>query len=170
MKKATPAQYDTVLVRIKPDGGPLPSQLLNSESVLFQSQLSHCVVTESGLQVAQVRAIFTLPPQLATYDHPLVYIEWFNATRASADATGLYRVSPAHDRGGARSASVIPITRIERSCHLVPRFGRAVSRSWKTDKVLELCKDFYINHYLRHHDFVLFVEEILYSSTAHRKI
>ena len=60
--------------------------------------LSHHALSESGLQVAQVRAIFTLPPQLASYDHPLVYVEWFNATCAPADVTGLYRVSRAHER------------------------------------------------------------------------
>ncbi|KAJ7123865.1 Zn-finger domain-containing protein [Mycena crocata] len=30
-----------------------------------------------GLRVAQIRAIFTLPPQYGTYPHPLAYIEWF---------------------------------------------------------------------------------------------
>ncbi|KAJ7722483.1 hypothetical protein B0H14DRAFT_2180354, partial [Mycena olivaceomarginata] len=30
-----------------------------------------------GLRVAQIRAIFRLPPQYGTYPHPLAYIGWF---------------------------------------------------------------------------------------------
>ncbi|KAJ7877544.1 hypothetical protein B0H14DRAFT_2285187, partial [Mycena olivaceomarginata] len=30
-----------------------------------------------GLRVAQIRAIFCLPPQYGTCPHPLAYIEWF---------------------------------------------------------------------------------------------
>ena len=45
---------------------------------------------------------------------------------------------------------------IVRSCHLIPVFGRSVDSTWTSDRVLDQAKLFYLNPYLRHHDFYLF--------------
>jgi len=55
-----------------------------------------------------------------------------------------------------RYRSIIPVSQIARSCHLIPVFGPEVGLEWNTNNVLEESKEFYLNHYLRHLDFVLF--------------
>jgi hypothetical protein len=52
-------------------------------------------------------------------------------------------------------ASVIPLEEIIRTCHLSPVFGRASASSlhWTADTVLSEAPSFYLNPYLRHHDF-----------------
>ena len=67
----------------------------------------------------------------------------------------MYQVSRS-TRSGYRQASIIAVDQIERLIHLVPKFGRQVDRTWTVDDVLELCKTFYVNPYLRHLDFLLF--------------
>jgi hypothetical protein len=54
-----------------------------------------------------------------------------------------------------RNASIIPVSQIARSCHLIPVFGQEIDARWTTHNVLEESKEFYVNHYLRHLDFVL---------------
>jgi hypothetical protein len=56
---------------------------------------------------------------------------------------------------GRLSSSVIPITDIERTCHLVPDFGKAIPENWTSSNVLDIAKAFYINPYLRHRDFYI---------------
>jgi len=52
-------------------------------------------------------------------------------------------------------ASVIPLTDIVQSCHLMPVFGRAsaLSLGWTAEAVLHEATSFYLNPYLRHRDF-----------------
>ena len=52
-------------------------------------------------------------------------------------------------------ASVIPVTWIVRSCHLSPNFGRQISEAWSSSSVLDDARTFFLNPYLRHHDFYL---------------
>ena len=108
-----------------------------------------------GLKVAQVRVIFALPEEYGTFRHPLAYVEWFTPFRTPAQDLGMYQVSRS-TRSGYRRASIITVDQIERLIHLVPKFGRQVDRTWTVDDVLELCKTFYVNPYLRHLDFLLF--------------
>ena len=112
-----------------------------------------------GLRVARVRAIFTLP---ATYDaaifnihDPLAYVEWFTPFQVVDPATGMYVVSHS-TRQHRRFASIISITDIVRTCHLIPVWGKRIDPSWTSDTVLDRCTKFFVNPYLRHHDFVLF--------------
>ncbi|KAH9923117.1 uncharacterized protein BXZ73DRAFT_91463 [Epithele typhae] len=101
---------------------------------------------EPGLRVARVRAIFRMPAGFGThFKHPLAYVECVN---------GMFRVSVSTNNYRRRS-SIIPVTSIVRSCHLIPVWGREVDRTWTTDNVLDKCERFFLNPYLRHHDFVL---------------
>lgn len=52
-------------------------------------------------------------------------------------------------------ASVIPVTWIVRSCHLSPNFGRQIPEAWSSSSVLDDARTFFLNPYLRHHDFYL---------------
>ncbi|KAI0694820.1 hypothetical protein C8Q76DRAFT_634235 [Earliella scabrosa] len=112
-----------------------------------------------GLRVARVRAIFTLPSSYdaAIFDihDPLAYVEWFTPFQVVDPATGMYIVSHS-TRQHRRFASIIPITDIIRTCHLIPVWGKRIDPSWTSDTVLDRCTKFFVNPYLRHHDFVLF--------------
>ncbi|KAJ7506471.1 Zn-finger domain-containing protein [Mycena galericulata] len=64
-----------------------------------------------GLRVAQIRVIFTLPPQYGTYTHPLAYIEWFTPFNRPDKTSGMYtihRSSRAHHRNSAGPRSLTP--------------------------------------------------------------
>ncbi|KAI0673307.1 hypothetical protein C8Q78DRAFT_941151, partial [Trametes maxima] len=54
---------------------------------------------------------------------PLAYVEWFTSFTAVDSATGMYVVSPS-TRRHERNVSVIPLTYIVRSCHLIPVWGK----------------------------------------------
>ncbi|GJE96279.1 hypothetical protein PsYK624_124730 [Phanerochaete sordida] len=112
----------------------------------------------SSLSVGLVRAIFRAPDawsQLAP--HPLLYIEWFTPLTTFDPDLAMYSVTPSKSRRhrGFRSASVVPVTQIVRTCHLIPRWGPSIDPDWCQEDIYENCKDFLVNPYLRHSDFVL---------------
>ncbi|KAJ7893406.1 hypothetical protein B0H14DRAFT_3081378 [Mycena olivaceomarginata] len=98
----------------------------------------------SGLRVARVRLIFRLPEKYGSHPDPLAYPD-----------TGMYLVSLS-SRNLRQNSGIIAVTDIVRSCHLTPVFGRSVDPTWTSENVLDTCKSFYFNPYLRHHDFYLF--------------
>ncbi|KAJ4463313.1 hypothetical protein C8J55DRAFT_494445 [Lentinula edodes] len=137
-RKYTPAQFETVLAR----------------KSLPDSQEDLDVLGKDGLHVAQVHAIFDLPSQLGSFPHPLAYVEWFTPLRKLDKVTQMYRVERSM-RGKIHNSSIIPITYIACSCHLVPFYGKHADPSWSSEKVLDQCQHFYLNPYLRPIDFVL---------------
>ncbi|TBU32490.1 hypothetical protein BD309DRAFT_838258, partial [Dichomitus squalens] len=54
---------------------------------------------------------------------PLAYVEWFTAFHVVDPITGMNVVAPS-TRSHRRYATVIPVTDIVRSCHLIPNWGR----------------------------------------------
>ncbi|KAJ6475468.1 hypothetical protein C8R45DRAFT_1102753 [Mycena sanguinolenta] len=85
----------------------------------------------SGYRVGQVRVVFTLPPHLAKQILPsniqppkyLAYVEWFSAFKPQPERHHLmYKVSRVI-KNGDRLASIIPVSNIRRSVHLLPKFG-----------------------------------------------
>lgn len=107
-----------------------------------------------GLYVAQIRVIFTLPEEYGSFKDPLAYVEWFKPLHQMDNIVGMYKVSRSSHLH-RRRASIIPVTQIARSCHLLPAFGHSMDRTWTTDNVLESSSSFLLNCYLRHIDFVL---------------
>ncbi|KAI0342945.1 hypothetical protein BDW22DRAFT_1439756 [Trametopsis cervina] len=112
-----------------------------------------------GLTVGRVRAIFRIPETLhqhaQTLDNPFVYIEWFSRFHKYDIDSGSFSVVPSQ-RNHRRRVSIIPITDIVRTCHLIPHWGRVMDTTWTQANVLDRCKSFYVNPYLRHSDFVIF--------------
>lgn len=110
----------------------------------------------AGFCVAQVRVVFKLPeralpalfPALPAASRPrghLAYIEWFTDFPASPHPDhGLYRIKRSL-RNGARLGSIIPVEKLERSCHLYPDFGPVAPREWTSNTVLEQCPAFFVN-------------------------
>ncbi|KAJ6545618.1 hypothetical protein B0H19DRAFT_955127 [Mycena capillaripes] len=132
LKRAKPAHFDTVLARKEKP-----------------------VTSPGRLCPGRVRAVFALPVEHGRFSTPLAYIEWYKPLTQFDNDLGMYKIAAAF-HNHRRRASIIPVTQISRSCHLIPRFSRKIDRTLTTDDVLDRCKDFYLNCYLRHIDFVLF--------------
>ncbi|KAL1658820.1 hypothetical protein GGF50DRAFT_66513 [Schizophyllum commune] len=107
-----------------------------------------------GLRPARVRLIFDLPAEVGKYPHPLAFVDWYTPLTTRNEDLGMFKIKRA-TRQGAPVSSVIPVTQIIRSCHLSPVFGRHVDPSWTASNVLDVALHFYVNPYLRHHDFYL---------------
>jgi hypothetical protein len=98
--------------------------------------------------------VFHLPLVYGIFPEPLTYVEWFKLLRTPDLEHGMYKTSHSSHQHH-RNASVIPISQIARSCHLILVFGQEINAGWTTHNVLEESKEFYVNHYLHHLDFVL---------------
>ena len=108
-----------------------------------------------GLRVARVRAILRLPEAFGPrFTDPVAYVEWFTPFREPDPDTGMYKVSHSY-RYNRRRSSIISVTQIVRSCHLIPIWGKRVHPTWSSRNVLDKCTKFFVNTYLRHHDFIL---------------
>ncbi|KAJ7223235.1 hypothetical protein GGX14DRAFT_351944, partial [Mycena pura] len=133
LKHRVPAHFDTILGYLKETDRP---------------------TKRLRLVPGRIRAIFALPIEYGEYSVPLAYIEWFRPLNSFDKTLAMFKVTPAF-RQHARHASIIPITQINRSCHLIPKFPPKVDRTLTADDVLERVTEFYLNPYLRHIDFVL---------------
>jgi hypothetical protein len=107
------------------------------------------------LSVAQVRVIFQLPSEYGRFDTPLAYVEWYTPLQMYIPSLGMYQISRSF-RNRYRCASIIPVNQIVRSCHLIPKFGTKIGRTWNPENVLQSADSYYVNPDLRLHDFVLF--------------
>lgn len=99
--------------------------------------------------------IFRLPEIIGTYPEPLAYVDWYKPLNPPVKNIKMHEVSLS-SRDHRQHSSIIPVSQILRSCHLIPIFGKSVDPMWTADRVLDQCKSFYLNPYLRHHDFYLF--------------
>ncbi|KAJ7061779.1 hypothetical protein C8F01DRAFT_1286849 [Mycena amicta] len=135
-KKAVPPRFDTILARKQKPPGPVKRLSLD------------------GLFAGRIRAIFALPIEYGRYETPLAYIEWFTPLTRRDDVLGMFKVSAA-SHNQHRRASIIPVTLINRSCHLIPQLARKITSDLTSETVLDRAKAFYLNPYLRHIDFVL---------------
>ncbi|KAG2053153.1 hypothetical protein BDR06DRAFT_914253 [Suillus hirtellus] len=105
------------------------------------------------LRVAQVRVVFSLPqtvvkryfnPQNPPPQH-LAYVEWFSAFSPLPDThSGLYKVRRLV-RDGEHQVSIVPVSLISRSAHLLPKWGGAVPAEWMSLEVLDTCDTFFLN-------------------------
>ncbi|KAJ3859983.1 hypothetical protein EV359DRAFT_75404 [Lentinula novae-zelandiae] len=138
--KEIPAKTSIVLVRVMgndPSKGPL-----------------------HGIQVAHVRLLFRLPSEIASFHHPLAYVQWFKPFQKDpVKDLNLFKLSYSFQQHYPH-CSIIPVTQIIQTCHLYPAYGRSVDATWTSDNILDKCSSFYLNVYLRHRDFLQFRHRI----------
>ena len=153
---SSPGRFSTVLVQEGPSDtrrdGPLSGELSLCGIVRNDLTLSPWI---SGLRVAQVQLIFRLPPEFNHYPHPLAYVHWYKPFHNLPHPDMLMFETSPSSHNHRRRASVIPVTWIARSCHLSPNFGRQIPEAWSSSSVLDDARTFFLNPYLRHHDFYL---------------
>ncbi|KAG1731873.1 hypothetical protein EDD22DRAFT_788370 [Suillus occidentalis] len=139
-RDVVPARFDTVLINDGTGGS----------------------VGVKGFRVGQVRLIFSIPAMATQLLFPpanqppnhLAYVEWFTPFSATPDPRhGMYKVTR-FIRSGERVASIIPVSNISRSVHLIPKFRAIVPRHWTSNNVLEECDTFFVNCYIDRHSFV----------------
>ena len=108
----------------------------------------------TGHRIVQVRVVFEIPNRVIeeVFTAPntpppgyLAYVEWFSPIPVTRGPNHLLYKVTRLTQNGCRRASIIPVTSIIRSVHLLPSFGLHTPREWNTFTVLELCNSFYIN-------------------------
>jgi hypothetical protein len=160
---------DVVRARAGEPGGTVlakPDQSIDEETITrwwdIKGESKGNVVSPTGqnsqditeLRAAQVLMVFKLPTEFGDYPTPLAYIQWFRGFSSKDQTVGMHKISPS-TRNGHINTSIIPITHIARSCHLIPVFGKDIDSSWTWENVLRESPDFFLNPYLRHLDFFL---------------
>jgi hypothetical protein len=104
--------------------------------------------------IAQIRVIFTLPPQFGRYDHPLAYVEWFTPLGRVDPATRMHTVKRS-TRNNRRRAAVIGIDQIVRDAHLIGKSGSKILPGWGPDNILDKATTFLVNRYIDVNSFML---------------
>lgn len=104
--------------------------------------------------MAQVRAIFDLPPQFGNSPLPLAYIEWFTPLGKPDPVSGMYNIRRS-TRSRHPNAEIVPVDRIVRSAHLMGKGGRELDKNWTTDNVLDKADSFWVNPYINLDMFVV---------------
>ncbi|KAI1783377.1 hypothetical protein LXA43DRAFT_1133211 [Ganoderma leucocontextum] len=149
-----------------------PRQSSSSEDIVIPARFDTALVDSiysdvwlnlsSGMRIAQVRVVFTIPdrcldklfPGMALADRPprhLAYVEWFTKFNSSPDPDSkLHKVTWAK-QNGARIASVIPVSALQRSVHLIPKWGGPVPSHWTSENIMDECKTFYMNSFKDSH-------------------
>jgi len=121
---------------------------------LFQLEI-HQQLSFEGYGVVRVKVIFCIPerfhahlfnPEIDVPDH-LAYVEWYSPLDMQDPNHKMFKISPLKDSDGARICSVIPLTDVERSVHLIPRFGPVAPVNWMSSNVLDECTNFFLNDF-----------------------
>ena len=74
-------------------------------------------------------------------------MEWFSAFENNPLADHQFYQIERLFNGNDRLASIIPLSNISRSVHLIPKFDPINYRKWSSADVLDNCDTFYLNHF-----------------------
>jgi hypothetical protein len=112
------------------------------------------IVPLTGYRVGRMQVVFSIPEKACniTFSRGVVvpqhlaYIEWNTPFSNPPDHSHLlYKISPLRDQNGGHICSIIPLVKIRRSIHLLPKFGPTAPQEWTSSNVLDLCSSFYVN-------------------------
>jgi hypothetical protein len=85
----------------------------------------------------------------------LAYVEWFTPFRAEPEGNSkLYKVSRAL-QGTSRVASIVPVSCIDQSLHLIPLAGSSIPREWTSSTILDHCHTFLVNSFANRRTYLL---------------
>ncbi|KAG1764390.1 hypothetical protein EV702DRAFT_1154115 [Suillus placidus] len=118
-KLPSPARFDTVLV------------------IKDRDQYTASGEGISGLRVAEVKAVFDLPPHLGRFSCPLMYIHWFRPLQSFDENLQSFRLTRS-SRQHQPNAAVLPVDRLLRPVHLTPRFSRDGSEEFYPNRYIDL--------------------------------
>jgi hypothetical protein len=159
-RQEIPARFDIALVRVNDSG----NRTIHGMWLLQHTATIADCFRITAFRVAQVRVVFGVSKpswrHLFRDDEPcppehLAYVEWFTPFRAEPERNSrMYKVSRAL-QGTSRLASIIPVSRIEQSLHLIPLPGNHIPREWSSSTVLELCQTFLVNSFTNRRTYLL---------------
>lgn len=160
--RVVPGRFDTALVNVD-DGQKIGIRGECSMSLLLMHDTNNDIISFKGYRIAQVRVIFTLPEKIRSLFSPaaaselplhFAYVEWFTPFASVPDRHHrLYQVKRAWINGD-RLCSIVPVSDIRRSIHLIPRFGRIAPATWTSSNVLEQCDTFFVNAFTDRHAYM----------------
>ena len=122
--------------------------------ICYSRQYNSLADCNKGILVAQVHVIFQLPSEYG-FETPLAYVEWYTPLQLYSPSLRMYQVSRS-SWSRYQCASIIPVTQIIQSCHLIPKFSTKIGYTWDSENVLDFTDVYYLNPDLQIHDFIVF--------------
>ncbi len=87
----------------------------------------------------------------------LAYVEWFSTFAARPEAaSGMYRLKRQLAGDGSPLVSVLPVSVIQSSVHLFPKWGRTVPVDWTNENVLDRSSTFSLSNYKDQRTFFMY--------------
>ena len=121
---------------------------------------------QAGYRVAQVRVVFSMSKKvlnllrlsnITVLEH-LAYVEWFsNFSKEPEPNSLMYLVKRVVHQHGGPLVSVIPVSSIRCSVHLIPKFGPVAPREWKSSNILECCSTFFVNPFASRYTYLTII-------------
>ncbi|KAF8257575.1 hypothetical protein EI94DRAFT_1629210, partial [Lactarius quietus] len=72
-------------------------------------------------------------------------VQWYTKLSEPDPNHGMIKVRPQKDSEGNWVCSIVPVTNIQQSVHLLPKFGPVVPAEWTSSNVLDCCETFFVN-------------------------
>ena len=125
----------------------------------FRNQMAEILIV-TGYRIGRVRVVFSLPESLlqtlfqmgGNVPKHLVYVEWYTAFTQYLDPNCLlFKISPMRDRDGGWMCSLIPLANIQRSVHLIPKFGAVAPQEWRSSMALDMANVLFVNSFTDSH-------------------
>ena len=104
-----------------------------------------------GYSIVCVRIIFSIPekhhslmfkPHVSILLH-LAYVEWYTALSQTDPNHGMFKISLKKDNNGDHVCSIVPISNLQCSMHLLLKFGPVAPPEWTSSNVLDTCQTFF---------------------------
>ncbi|KAF8904906.1 hypothetical protein CPB85DRAFT_1416217 [Mucidula mucida] len=137
------SRFDTAMIRVRP-------------AVVGAHKFDGMVFFLIVYGVGRVRVVFSIPPRGLETLFPinmqppahLAYVEWFSTFAARPEAaSGMYRLKRQLAGDGSPLVSVLPVSVIQSSVHLFPKWGRTVPVDWTNENVLDRSSTFSLSNY-----------------------
>jgi hypothetical protein len=155
-----PGRFDVALIRVGDSGNKtIHCMKLTVLSVLYPYHFH-----STAFRAAQIRVVFSIKKSswrlILCDDVPsppehLAYVEWFTPFCAQPERNSkMYKVTRAL-QGASRLASIIPVSQIDQSLHLIPLAGSTFPREWRSNTILEHCHTFLVNSFANRRTYLL---------------